>query len=448
MSVFKYSNVLVESYHFEPHTASCAVVALCRMGDDMMTQETNKEYDTLKAGVKTHHLVMIFVHYIIRRSGENNDANAQKLLRVLGGIDTILEHYLEDSSLTVSQLEQINQILSTPIDRQSTYKCSATATSITITTDQNTEDQSNSKHKQHEMHEMDIRDNIIFSLCGKSLSKYYIVTNILTGKIAVFIWFIFIALFILLGSFATGSYILAGYRLFINITWIVQCSLLLLLYNKTILGLVLRTSFEFWLKSIYSIVFGMALWWSATYEDEEVDEFMAIVNIFGMAATVLSVIGMSAIDALYTRRKVKICACMIISLLFVYSYVVTAIRAMDEEEQMRSRIHFSGFTISLLSLRANTLQVLTLFICKQTVLITFNPWRCVTVRTPYYVKWIGQKAPSMSVVHKGDKEVEREEDDGDSQVKEVEYDIRTVHQDQRDRDCSISLSNTEHSTQS
>eukprot|EP01083_Nonionella_stella_P046119 123505_1 len=380
-------------------------------------------------------------------SGENNDANAEKLLRVLGGIDTILEHYLEDCSLTVSQLEQIHQILSTPIDRQSTYKYS-TAASITITkaTDQNMEDRSNLKYNKFDtIHEMDIRHNIMFSLCGNNLSKYYKITNILTGKIAVFIWFILIALFILLGSFASGSYVLAGYQLFMNITWIVQCSLLLLLYNKTILGLVLRTSFEFWLKLIYSIVFGIAWWWSATYDDEEVDEFMAIVNIFGMAATVLSVIGMSAIDALYTRRTVKICACMILSLLFVYSYVITAIHAMNVEEQMRSRIHFSGLAISLISLRADTLQVLTLFICKQTILITFNPRRCVAVRTPFYVEWIGQnrkeKAPSTSVVKKDDEEVEIEEADGESQIKEAEYAIRTVGH-QRDADGSISLSNT------
>eukprot|EP01084_Bolivina_argentea_P143195 251502_1 len=87
-------------------------------------------------------------HHQLLNDGDNNDANTQHIVNILGGIDNILTHYLScKDSLNIHQLHQINEIISTPIHLQQTRK-SQNLTAVTL--DKNT-DESTKIHQINEI---------------------------------------------------------------------------------------------------------------------------------------------------------------------------------------------------------------------------------------------------------------------------------------------------------
>eukprot|EP01084_Bolivina_argentea_P143197 251504_1 len=328
-------------------------------------------------------------HHQLLNDGDNNDANTQHIVNILGGIDNILTHYLScKDSLNIHQLHQINEIISTPIHLQQTRK-SQNLTAVTL--DKNTDEST----KIQQMNQFSVTNNYFYHLHDKCCSKlpalnYTTIVTILTGPICFIFWIILGTLYGLIHCFPSFYHIYI--KLIMSVSAIIHFVLILLLINRKMFRLLIQ-SFDYWLKTVYIIIFGLAWWCSVTYEGNKI---MMFTYIIGVIANIFVVITVSSIDALYMRRRYKIAACIFIATFFTYACISTYFIAKGYFPSHNDKYHIGHGLHSiiplktLLMIRLHTLRVLTIFFYKQAILIAIKPKQSVSVRRGFYIKWIGR----------------------------------------------------------
>eukprot|EP01083_Nonionella_stella_P302272 1041494_1 len=315
-----------------------------------------------------------------------DDRKTLQLLHLLGGIDYVLEQFLcnDDIQITQIQLNHLNQMF---ITSHTIVKNNKLQTLSQIHHGSNSTETHNIHNKMR--HELDVSNTYLQSIFGETVAVN--VTNIITSK------YVLIPLVLLVTVFSVLRFIIPDnitFLIFILIlSTIIHCWLImwLLSANKTAVRLVIRT-FEFWLKFVSAIVF-ISLRFITTYVYGATSigtrghELRMITDVIVMMDILLGVVILSLFDALHISRVPKIC----FSLMFIFAATVTVIYQnylyyFNGEESVVSVT--DNVSVSLISIQINALEVLLLFYLKQVILTICRKDQCVLIKYSPYIEWI------------------------------------------------------------
>ena len=297
--------------------------------------------------------------------------SSQQLVLALGGMESILSHYLSpqnDINISQSQLEQIYAILSTDPKQD------------TLT-------------QNHQVITFSRTDIIIYKLLNPVSAKKLI--NFLYHPITISIVVILLVIARIMNTFivdpSSDNYFIYSIVaciwefIFLVFTLLSLCTL-----NISALRLS-ATTFIFWFKILSCLKYNITTF-ILYYYLRILDELENLSPVFiGFRATlpaiysVTVVIILCAYDALYAPRKMKIIGSVTGSIMWT---IITLKLIFDPPTTDESIIKITdNISFSLNSIWEDSAKVMAIFFWKQTIFLIRNPNKCINIRFSPYFKW-------------------------------------------------------------
>ena len=204
---------------------------------------------------------------------------------------------------------------------------------------------------------------------------------------------------------------------------------ILLSANRKCFRLTLE-SFDFWLKLFYFLQFEVAqivyyytIIDSSEWEDYQIEpgsvEYKLDVSLYSLRSIqiLLLAIGFISLDALQWKLWTKISAGIGIGILFTIDAIQYTFFS-DLYGNDNSVIHIQSLdvSISVISVMASAMQILSIFIWKQVILSIIKKNRCILIKYSPYIRWRGmittemlEKQHELTPMVKTESEIEEEE---------------------------------------
>ena len=218
-------------------------------------------------------------------------------------------------------------------------------------------------------------------------------------KIFKIIYSKYIILFSFLCVIGSALLLEANHRILsviLNTFSVIWCILILLSANKFAFKLV-RTSFEFILKTFYAIQLFISHILLDFYRDHSIGDTLAWS--WNLSFILLYVIMFCMIDSLQFTIGIKTIFCVIFGLFFAvlcFSWYFSE-ESQGSDYDYKIGIPSIHLSISILSIAMNSSQILAIFFWKQIVLSFIRRKRCVTIRYSPYYQWIDVDPVKKSV---------------------------------------------------
>eukprot|EP01083_Nonionella_stella_P068300 181260_1 len=327
-------------------------------------------------------------------NGEDNVDNTSNLVHILGGIDCILRDYLTKPNLILStqQLHHITQTLTTPNEYQQQHKPTSLTmvTDVTHTTQHNNSNPPPIEHTHlHHMYTFDVNNTFLHLLCGqttakrikKALRNIYIQTAICLNLL------IYFALdFIFPGFIAPifGIAVTCGLWIPYGICWVLSS-------NRKAFYLILK-SFEFWYKSVYSVIFGVLiviyLWrLNASRGALSSKLYLALNALIRLIWVPILTVGVSTFDAVKVSKKWKCMFSICIALISTFDAVVYQFVENTDDDYVID-IESTGHSVSFQSMLASASRGLSIFFWKQAIFVLLRTRKAITIHNTPVIQWI------------------------------------------------------------
>eukprot|EP01083_Nonionella_stella_P164166 542568_1 len=319
--------------------------------------------------------------------GEDNADNTVNIVSILGGIDSILRQYLTEPNIVLStkQLHHIEQTLTIPKEYQQQNKPKA-FTVVTDGTHNNNSLPLESTHKH--LYTFDVNNTFLRSLCGETTAKRVKqLTRSLYMQIAVILnLVIYLALdFIFPGVIAASYGIAATCCFFIpyGICWILSS-------NRKAFYLILK-SFEFWYKTVYSLIFGVLsviYLWRLNANREALSSKLyfvsnALIRIFDMPILTVAV---ASFDAVKASKKWKCVYAIGMALLYTWDSVLYQFLEPNDIDYV-IYIQSTGHSVSFQSMLASASRGLAIFFWKQAIFAVLRTEKALTIQDTPVIHW-------------------------------------------------------------
>eukprot|EP01083_Nonionella_stella_P024960 68745_1 len=341
------SSLGIEMVEEHINNAYSSVPVPITKNDAMFTTDSTPSTNIDETTLRSLHEEQLF-------NGSCNETNTMDLVQILGGIDDILKTYLDhpDITLNPTQMHKIHQIISKPQQRSS----------ITTKPTSNGIPLEDTKDRLYVEIEVDPDDNYLTTLCASNTSK---IRKLIEHKVHVFFLTISIICYAIL--FAGPSHIDMLYFVVISLCWWIPLQIFLLLsINRKLFGFI-RSSFDFWVKSGYAVVFIVTgTWYPWKVAQNEIH--IVILYLFSVLSpiSIISLVPLiGAFDGIHGMRYVKIFAPGCVS--FLYLFISFRWEFMIYSYPDPSVVTVPGdIKISLLSIGATATRVMGIFFVKQT----------------------------------------------------------------------------------
>ena len=285
--------------------------------------------------------------------GRTNDHHIAQFVKMLGGIDSILDDYLSSENghrLTQLQLQQIHELI-TSEDHQS--------------------------DKPHLTFRFDTANSYIVSLFGWNIAIK--ILKVLNSWIPTVVHVMCLIICLLLVFLVPQKYpIPMVISLCICMcTWTPFAIMWWMGIDKKALKMIIN-SFEFWFKFGYAILYAI---FSVIYCTNMFGWHMFIA--IGISMKVIWItLYVSSFDGVNKSRFVKtLCSCIAATLLTILSLVYEFY--MDDYIMNLSW----NYSVSVTDKLSDSARVLALFLWKQTILTYWRPNRCVLIKHTPYIEW-------------------------------------------------------------
>ena len=295
--------------------------------------------------------------------------NETRLIEILGGADAILQHYISSNNLqpfTQTQLHELNLLITDHNGNDTPHHRSSPSTiSILPISSQNT---------------------FMHRICGYRIADK--IMNILFSKLLIII----ISLVCII-RLSIGLLWSSGVIPWSQICWIyswIAALIMILFVIPSLLALnitttkIILSSFEFYIKVVYALKFGICwmIYWDSTPEYKNLPYYLVFA-----VATLMIVLWYALMDGLQLSLRVKIGIGVTVSLWFLYwsTYSTLVLR-----EAYLVELHFWDYYSLEIDLRewtASSCRIVTVFICKQTIYSLWRPSESTLLATRVKTVW-------------------------------------------------------------
>ena len=330
---------------------------------ELSTVSSNSvDIDVLKKNILSLH----------QQSQINHDNQLEEIVATLGGIDQILIDYLssKDISLNVDQLNKLQNILNTadvraisgPKSQSEDNDCKQLTYTYIINDSYYHHlfgDKMGSKimyYVYHKMYWIFSLSIYLLALISDSFSERIDMTAFIIFRSVAFVWGLIVAI-----SAAIAV-------------------------NKTVFNASIK-HFVFWLKigaalqvAVCAVILNVYI-----IPNQEASVINISCDMCRYITTVVVITNFSAIDGHCCSNQIKIMIGFVGSLLYSYRAIISSL-FVDYEKDLMVNIGFVYISIS--SLYASALRVLSIFMWKQTILIMLKKDKCINIRYSPIIKWI------------------------------------------------------------
>ena len=373
----------------------------------MKKMESRLTISNLPAPSIVPHLInkpeVLEAHLQQLQDNQTLESHTSKIIKIFGGIDQITTDYLSsnDIQLTQLQLQHIQQILcnhdtitvtigndsklpSPHFEGAKSLPSTSNAPKIGKTVSKFQE--SNTKTWRYKLSKSNTYIHYLFSnnIANKIISVLYNIYLIFLLLIVGIVWVIW-------GSLESAPWNLAYYlyKLILFSILVVHLTFVALTINKEILRKAVR-HFLFWYKLIACVQQALCVWWLRYFALR--DRSAGAVEISGDASaqlcTFITVFIFSAFDGYQISRRTKIWLGIGLSIIFTL-LAVNATFFVDAKMKEKATIHLADwFSVSVVSVRASSLRILSIFLWKQTILTMIKKNQCINIRHSPYIEWV------------------------------------------------------------
>ena len=313
---------------------------------------------------------LINEHQMFMDNGRSLDTN--ELVKILGGSNAILKHYLSSnnlSPLTNQQLHSINQLLTATIDDTKT-DTSAHDNDQSLTLIVST--------KNTYLHQL-LREDIADKLIRITFSKTVVVfMGIITASMFVYslaVW-----------SCGNFNMISSDYWDIYYISWFLlmstYTSLWLLSMNRTAVKLILKT-FEFWFKMFHAIRYSVCYVIIRMHLNNGI---LTAWNILTSISVILVVFVGCLLDALQIPLRAKTIILINTSLcfsLYAYNYTLTT-----SDVYIIYVDVWKNYSFEMFGLISSSLRILAIFLWKQTFYSIFRRPESAVIKKSVKIMWL------------------------------------------------------------
>lgn len=329
-------------------------------------------------------LLSLHRKYKQRESGFYDDT--AEILNILGGIDNILTTYLESEHIpfTDGQIQQIYQIL---LKRKQIKADNA----------KNNENESDGPFYTYTFHE---NNSYLHSLFNEQTTSK--ILSILYHRITLGLFILtLITGYSLLYKF--GGWISFIFHILRNcLFWIPWFILALLSCNKKAFKLLIH-SFDFWIKAIYGVLYGVT---HILFEYHLSDNGFAGVayNVIFSFLVLLCIVFIALFDAFCMHRNWIVLFSIIGALFFTWNTMLYQF-IYPEDHDWIIYIQGTNSTISMRFLLSSYTRILAIFLFKQAINAYRNKDKCISIHYTPFVEWNNSgKENEENIVDKRDTE--------------------------------------------
>ena len=314
------------------------------------------DFDTQKGKTEISKASLYNIHQIQLSNDQTNEPQIHQLVKILGGIDDILSHYLSpENNINLSQMQinQINQIISNPSNKSAEIGC---GNNVIL------EFQSTNTFL-HKLFNVQLATKIINYISNKFLVAVMSIISII-----LFVSIPFVENWNLWNTFHTIGSIWA----LILLLWLTPG---LLSINIAALKLSMK-QFIFWFK------IGAATQYTAAS--------IALYQInwgrlYGDLWLFILIVAYCAMDGFYLKRRSKV----IWSLIFALVWSIYTIHEILRRTSHPVFIQVTNdWSISMELVREDAMKVLSIFMWKQAAFLILKPNKCVNIQLSPYLKWM------------------------------------------------------------
>eukprot|EP01083_Nonionella_stella_P016102 45026_1 len=295
----------------------------------------------------------------------------------MGGIDAILSHYLSTTaSLTTQQLQQIHAIMSSKNE-------------IQHYTPKETIDLEDTSSNELVL-SFDVNDTYLHLLFGSHYGSM-IINRFVYNKRFLYPMFVLVNVGFLQFFREYISDLFITIPAFVMWSVVAPWLLLLLLSMNIKAFKMISTSFDFWMKIIYMIIYASTRFIYVHYITIYVEESRKsmtwfIYDIIYSCMRILVILVWSSLDALQLPLYVKIYLGLLISIIYSLNTLVVALHIESETDD--SIIHITdSLSISLMSFIDSSIKIVCMFLWKQTILSILRKNRCILIKHSPFIQW-------------------------------------------------------------
>eukprot|EP01083_Nonionella_stella_P141775 437469_1 len=341
--------------------------------------------ETLLPGSTTDDIIIIDTNYVSELHSDlintgKSCGDERQLVQVLGGIDEILQHYLQQQLLNPTQLQSIHSILTA----NTTNACTTVNAMESLSVDMDGVD-----------HHLPIFGTIVLNtkntflhqLCSAHQAEQ--ILNILYHKLtvsSVVITLLYHNICVAIEYFSTIPWFdSVGYlvsELMADVIAVSYIICIMLSVNKTAIKFTLST-FEFWLKFLTAIVLGTCTY---LYDalDPDVSVLQKLVHRACFTEVWVAVTLYSVMDGLNIKPGIK--AILAIGFACYISVFALYYTLFEQTDQMITL--WDGCAISLLHMIASTNRILSIFLWRQAILFIWKKDKATIISTWIDIKWV------------------------------------------------------------
>eukprot|EP01083_Nonionella_stella_P275164 934439_1 len=336
-----------------------------------------------KESVRTLHLAGL-------RHGEGNSQNETQIVRILGGIDQILQNYLSESSnifIDIQQLNKLKQLLETP-DKFQIHNKSQPLNAVLTQRSNNLE--LNESAKNRLIYHLDDTNTCLHAAIGNERATQWldILHHSITRTTVLTIIFSNLVLFFIPISQATNTL----YIVLRSCCWLFAPYTMVLISsaNHKALPMAIGT-FEFWYKTLNAICVGVFYSWIDYLNNRE---YWVVTVITGIAHLIFAFLGMifiSGLDAFPLSVTWKVSFTFSIAAMYMCALIWCAIE-FNGNDYERHIVYLWIIPLSLEGLLLGGLRTLNVFCWKQVVLsiLRRKTDKCVLIHHIAFIKWDGK----------------------------------------------------------
>lgn len=320
------------------------------------------------------------VHQQQLELGGTNDTRVNQFVKILGGMDKILNDYLsvhDHCTLTQLQLQDIHTLLA-----------SASSEPIEKNMDQSVE--IGSDDCQIILKLETVNSHVVSSF---GLDSARNILKVLNSWVPTALHVMCMMLCLTLVFFVPQKYPISMILVLCTcmLVWIPFAIIWWMGVNKRALKLILH-SFEFWLKLGYALLFAI---FSAIYLKIMFDWHVFIAVAMSIKA-ILIISYVSSFDGVNKSRFIKIfcsfiAAAMFTILSFAYEFYM-------EDYTLNIKLFDDSswdYSVSVTDKLSDSARVLAIFLWKQTVITYWRPNRCILIKKTPYIHWDSTKLTKM-----------------------------------------------------
>ena len=311
---------------------------------------------------------------LYQQSQCNPDHASQEIIAILGGINKILTDFLtsNDIKLTKDQLIKLQNTLNSHNLIVSDPK------SKTENVDQLT-------------YTFNINDTYHHYFFGNEIGSK--IVHYVYSKIAL-IAFTFVLMlkeiWVFLQYLGNQTLNTSWYLCILSVNTLIFIYIILftLCINKTVFIRSIK-HFVFWFKTIITveqiICYFILKYLMNNHGNDEISYADVISDILVHLSLVLCIMNYSAIDGHHVNKRLMITAGIIVS---VYHAVTAVLWSLFANQDEMTIVTIGPLQISIASLYASALRTLSIFLCKQTILLILKKDKCVNIRHSPKIKWV------------------------------------------------------------